>query len=247
MSRAAAEVHEQVRLGPLLDQRGPPALEVDPQRPAAPPARSARSAPSSPCRARAARCSSRSTSPSSSPIASDARSPQAYITSSSARSRSAAGSVPARLGQQALDLAAAEHVGQLAGSPRRAQRGRRIGLEQPVAAQVAVEGAQAGGLAVNRGRRGRRALLAAAGETSRGSPRRRPGRRRAQRRRARRGSGRTGAGRRDRPRACCATARARTRGRRGSRAAGARSGARRAGVRSVAMHQPHSAAAAGIP
>ena len=44
------------------------------------------------------------------PIASDARSPHAYISSSSARSRSAVGRGALRLLQQLRDLAAVQHL-----------------------------------------------------------------------------------------------------------------------------------------
>jgi hypothetical protein len=54
------------------------------------------------------------------------------------------------LGEQLLDLSAREHVRQLSRAPRRAQRGGGVGVEEAVAAQVAVEAAQAGALAVDR-------------------------------------------------------------------------------------------------
>ena len=53
----------------------------------------------------------RSMSPISSPTVSDARSPQPYMTSSIARSRSAAGSLPCAI-EQALDLGVAEDLRQ---------------------------------------------------------------------------------------------------------------------------------------
>ena len=62
-------------------------------------------------------------------IASDARSPQAYISSSSARSRSAAGLGAARRGEQPRDLAAAQHLRQLLALARRAQVGGRVVVE----------------------------------------------------------------------------------------------------------------------
>ena len=109
--------------------------------------------------------SSMSTSISSRPIASEARRPQAYISSSRARSRRADGLGAARLREQLLHLAPREHLGQLPRAPRRAQRRGGIALEQAVAAQVPVEGAQAGALAVDgRGRRGRPAVAVAPGQ-----------------------------------------------------------------------------------
>ena len=145
------------------------------------PGRSAPPAPSIPCRGRAAR-PPRRRRPSA-----PARSPRtrAARTRTSARaaprSRSAGGLGPTRLGEQLLHLAAREHLGQLAGAARRAQRGGGIRVEQAVAAQVAVEAAQAGALAVDRGRRRR-----ARGPARRRSPRCRP--------RAARGSPTTSAG-----------------------------------------------------
>jgi hypothetical protein len=55
--------------------------------------------------------------------------------------------------QQRRDLRMAEHVGQLARLLRRGQRRGRILGDQLLAAQVAIEGAQAGGLAADGGRR----------------------------------------------------------------------------------------------
>ena len=83
------------------------------------------------------------------------------MSSSRARSRSAAGSVPSGRAQQAGDLVAAEHLGQALALARRAQVGGRVAVEHALAAQVAVEGAQARGLALQRGGRHRRAALAA--------------------------------------------------------------------------------------
>ena len=154
----------------------------------------------------------------------------------------------ARLRQQPLDLAAGQHLRQLAAAARRAEGGGRVGVAQALAAQVAVEGAQAGGLAVDRGRRrgpaARRRRSASAGQEVADVGGRRVERRRA---RAPRGSARTGAGRSGRPRACCARARARTRGRRGSRAPGARSGASTRAVLDRGHRRQGSAAAAAIP
>jgi hypothetical protein len=69
--------------------------------------------------------------------------------------------VAARRGEQLLDLGVVEDLGQLLGAAGRGQhRGRVVG-DQLVAAQVLVEGAQAGGLAVDRrGRAGTVALVA---------------------------------------------------------------------------------------
>ena len=168
---------------------------------------------------------SRSTSPTSSPIASDARRPQAYIVSSSARSRSAAGSGAARLGEQLGDLVAGEDLRQLAARLGRAQVRGRVGGQRAGAAQVAVEGAQAGDLALQRrGRRGR-PVLAAGGELVGEGAQLGVADARAGPARCGAATRRTGAGRSGRPRACCATGRARTPGRRGSRAAGARTAA----------------------
>ena len=191
----------------------------------------------SPCRAPAARAprGRRRPAPARSPRR--RAGPDAYISSSSARSRSACGSPPLRLGEQPLDLAARQHLGQLAAAPRRAQRGRRVRLAQALAAQVAVEGAQAGGLAVDRGGRRGPVLGVAGGQLGQEVA----------------DVAALGVERRDvalgeeapelqqvarcRPRACCATARARTRGRRGSRAPGARSGPRPAGCSTVAIRR----------
>ena len=128
----------------------------------------------------------------------------------------------ARRGEQPRDLAAAQDLRQLLVLARRAQVGGRVVVELALAAQVAVERAQARGLALQRRGRDRRALLAARRELAQeagevgvlggqdvGAA-------------AAAGTRRTAAGPSGRPRACCATARARTRGRRGSRARGAR-------------------------
>ena len=106
----------------------------------------------------------RSTSRTSRPTASDARSPQAYMSSSRARSRRAAGSVPARRGQQAPDLVAREHLGQALALARRAQVRRRVVVDDLLAAQVAVEGAQARRLALQGGGGHRRPVGGARGE-----------------------------------------------------------------------------------
>jgi hypothetical protein len=64
--------------------------------------------------------------------------------------------VAARGGQQLLHLGVVEDLGQLLRPPRRAERGGRVVADQLVTAQVLVERAQAGGLAVDRrGRAGR--------------------------------------------------------------------------------------------
>ena len=157
--------------------------------------------------------------------ASEARSPQAYMSSSSARSRSAA-----RLGRRAgsasrrATSSRREHLRQLLALARRAQLGGRVVGDDLLAAQVAVERAQAGGLALDRRRARPAGAAAAAGARARTGTRRarcgRPSTRRAPRRCEE--VRRTAAGRSGRPRACCATGRARTRGRRGSRARGAR-------------------------
>jgi hypothetical protein len=68
---------------------------------------------------------------------------------------------PLRRAQQAGDLVAAEDLRQALALARRAQVGRRIAVEHALAAQVAVEGAQARGLALQRGGRHRWAVLAA--------------------------------------------------------------------------------------
>ena len=64
------------------------------------------------------------------------------------------------LGEQPGDLVAREHLGQLAGLARRLEQRGRVVLDQALAAQVAVEGAQAGDLALQRGGRGGRLALA---------------------------------------------------------------------------------------
>jgi len=76
---------------------------------------------------------------------------------------------PAWLGEQLLHLPAREHLGQLARAPRCAQRGGGVSVEEPLAAQVSVEGAQAGALAVDRRGRGRGACgCVAVGRAPRG-------------------------------------------------------------------------------
>src|SRR5205823_14787750 len=57
--------------------------------------------------------------------------------------------------EQPLDLGAREHLGQLVPAARRAQLRRRVVVEDLLAAQVAVEGTQAGDLALDGGRRRR--------------------------------------------------------------------------------------------
>ena len=128
----------------------------------------------------------------------------------------------ARLLEQPRHLVAAQHL--RAAAPReRGARSSEAGscVEDLLAAQVAVERAQAGDLALERGRRG-------------GGPVRRAGRPARRRTRPDRpavtssGSSswrveevaRTAADRSGRPRACCATGRARARGGRGSRRSG---------------------------
>jgi hypothetical protein len=66
-----------------------------------------------------------------------------------------------RLGEQLGDLVAREHLRQLAALPRRLELRRRVLLDQVLAAQVPVEGAQAGDLALQRRRLGARLALAA--------------------------------------------------------------------------------------
>ena len=130
---------------------------------------------------------------------------------------------PARRLEQLGDLVAREDLRQLAALLGGAQVHGRVVGDQVLPAQVAVEGAQAGDLALD----------AWPARPAGGPRRRRPGRRRSRRgrcgvavQRVRAGPAqvarRAGAGRSGRPRACCATGRARTPGRRGSRAAGAR-------------------------
>ena len=169
---------------------------------------------------------SRSTSPISSPIASEARSPQAYISSSSARSRSAG-----RLGAARRPPAASRprRATSTCGSRRlclgaRRCDGRVVG-DQVLPAQMAVEGAQAGDLALQRRGRHRRAVAGPGREVGDELGQVAVARRPARRSRSAAGRRRTGAGPSGRPRACCATGRARTPGRRGSRAAGARTAA----------------------
>ena len=75
-----------------------------------------------------------------------------------------AGRVAPGLVEQPVDLVAAEHLRQAAPRARRAQLGGRVVVDQLLAAQVAVEGAQAGDLALQRGRRDGRPAVAAGGE-----------------------------------------------------------------------------------
>ena len=138
--------------------------------------------------------------------------------------------------EQLVHLAAGEHLGQLAPAARRGDAGGGVGRRaRPRAAGGGRRSAgrpPCGGSwpATPPGRS--RPPSAARKSLDLGA-----GRVHGRRCRAPRGSGRTGAGRSGRPRACCATARARTRGRRGSRAPGARTGARRPGWATVAMRR----------
>ena len=65
-----------------------------------------------------------------------------------------------RLAEKAVHLVAGEHVGKLAAAPGRAQGGRGVGVAHALAPQMAVERAQAGGLAVDRGGGGWRLAIA---------------------------------------------------------------------------------------
>ena len=102
-------------------------------------------------------------SPTSRPIASEARSPHAYISSSSARSRSAAGSEPRGWASRFLTSPWLSTWGSFL--PRRGAVSAAVGssVDEVLAAQVLVERAQAGRLAVDRRRRARRALVTVAG------------------------------------------------------------------------------------
>src|SRR3954469_5299839 len=116
---------------------------------------------------------SRSTSPTSSAIASDPRSPHAYMSSSSARSRRAAGSVPRGAASSFATSPRLRTCGRrwLLGGGRGWAGGGggggcwggggRVVVDRVLAAQVAVERPQARGLALQRRGRDRRALLAA--------------------------------------------------------------------------------------
>ena len=64
------------------------------------------------------------------------------------------GATPARRGEQAPDLVAAEHLRKPPAGARTAQVGGRVAVHDLLAPQVAVERAQAGGLALQRGGRG---------------------------------------------------------------------------------------------
>ena len=104
------------------------------------------------------------------------------MSSSSARSRSARGSVPRGAASSFWTSPRREHVRQALALARRAQVGGRVAVEQALAAQVAVEGAQAGGLALQRRGRDGRALVAAGGELVEEAGEVRRARRRARRR-----------------------------------------------------------------
>src|SRR3954447_25081592 len=69
-----------------------------------------------------------------------------------------------RLGEQLRHLVAREHLRELAGLPRRLQLGGRVVLDQVLAPQMAVEGAQARDLALQRRGLGARLVAAALGE-----------------------------------------------------------------------------------
>ena len=99
-------------------------------------------APSSPCRARARRSRRGRRGATSRSIVSDARSPHAYISSSSARSRSAIGSVPFGWSSSRCTSARPSTRGSLRLRRGARQLRRRVGLAHALAAQVAVEGAQ---------------------------------------------------------------------------------------------------------
>ncbi len=71
---------------------------------------------------------------------------------------------PARLGQQAVDLVACQHLGQAPPRAGRAQLGGGIVADDLLAAQVAVERAQARDLALQRGGRHRRLAVAPVGQ-----------------------------------------------------------------------------------
>ena len=147
------------------------------------------------------------------------------MTSSRARSRRLIGSSPPGCSEQPLHLRRSsgprEACAPRCGGVRVAAGSSSIEL---LAAQVAVEGAQAGGLAVDGRRRagGRRPLPSPVARSARKSARSRASASVASRSRSAR-KRRTGAGRCDTRRACCARARARTRGARGSRAPAPRS------------------------
>jgi hypothetical protein len=87
--------------------------------------------------------------------------PQAYMTSSSARSRRACGSVPRGAASRRWTSARPSTCGSfwLLRGARRSAVGSRS--SRPLPAQVAVEGAQAGGLALQRRRGDRRAVVVA--------------------------------------------------------------------------------------
>ena len=135
---------------------------------------------------------------------------------------------PARLGEQLLDLAAGQHLRQLARAARRAERGGGI------ACRAARRGG--GGGRTSAGRRpsdGRwPAEEPSSGKRLEEIATRSPGWPRGQMPLARRGSDRTATGRGGTHRACCGRDRARTRDTRGSRARGARTGVRRSASRS---------------
>ncbi len=137
--------------------------------------------------------------------------------------------VAARGREQLLHLGVVEDLGQLLGPARGAERRGRVVADQLVAAQLLVEGAQAGRLAMDgRGRAGRTDLAGRQlGEelADVGGPR---GKRVEVV--GGRGTRRTGGGRCGRRRACCARGLARAPGRRGSRGPGTRSGFLRAGA-----------------
>src|SRR3954454_614068 len=149
----AAEVHEQVHLGAVLDQLWAPALEVDVHR------AHGRLADRHDAllRTLAARAQDALVEVDVAQLEPDRLGGAQTRRVHQLQQRPVAQGVrlgPVRLGEQLLDLATGQDLGQLSAAPRGAERRRGGGFAQALAAQVSVEGAKAGRLAVDGGRRG---------------------------------------------------------------------------------------------
>ena len=161
----AAEVHEQMELGAVLDHRGPAALEVD--RDGARRGLANRHDPL--LRALAARPQHPLLEVHVLELEPDrlgGTQPAGVHQLEQCAVAQRMGVCPERLREQALDLSAGQHVRQLAAAAGRADGGRGVGVTQALAAQVAVERAQAGRLAMDRG--GRRGPLVAVADRQAG-------------------------------------------------------------------------------
>src|SRR5918993_354784 len=157
---AAAEVHEQVRLGRALDERGPPSLQIDPERLQ----RRLADGDDPLLRALAARPQEALLNVHVHQLQADRLGGAQAAGVHHLEQRAIAqrsGLRPTRLRQEPFDLATGEHLRQLARAPRRAERGGGVPVEEGVAAEGPGERPQAGALPVDRRGRGRRLLAVA--------------------------------------------------------------------------------------